>query len=170
MIVQIFLVQRAHIPSIEIHSYSNIFRSQPKCPEVSMAWNTPCRLQNSPYFCVFKYTRAVKEKVWNEAENRERDLGETLKNKFFLLRACEARDFFTDFEKKPTVLQSTHHVVLRGGSHCYQSRKRLRSQARYFTNYADRVVCSGVSHIGICDHSLIHVYRKLSPAFPSKGH
>ena len=25
------------------------------------------RLQNSPYFCVFKYARAVKQKVWNEA-------------------------------------------------------------------------------------------------------
>ena len=37
------------------------------------------RLQNSPYFCVFKYARAVKQKVWNEAENRERDWGETLK-------------------------------------------------------------------------------------------
>ena len=35
------------------------------------------RLQNSPYFCVFKYARAVKQKVWNEAENRERDWGET---------------------------------------------------------------------------------------------
>ena len=47
--------------------------------------------------------------MWNEAENRERDWGETLK--FFL--ACEARavrarktltprftDFFTDFEEK----------------------------------------------------------------------
>ena len=46
------------------------------------------RLQNSPYFCVFKYARAVKQKVWNEAENRERDWGETLKEKqtvaFFL--------------------------------------------------------------------------------------
>ena len=65
------------------------------------------RLQNSPYFCVFKYARAVKKKVWNEAENRERDWGETL------FSACEARarrarktlsprfnDFFTDFEKK----------------------------------------------------------------------
>ena len=31
------------------------------------------RLQNSPYFCVFKYAQAVKQKVWNEAENRERD-------------------------------------------------------------------------------------------------
>ena len=39
------------------------------------------RLQNSPYFCVFKYARAVKQKVWNEAENRERDWGETV---FFL--------------------------------------------------------------------------------------
>ena len=30
-------------------------------------------LQNSPYFCVFKYARAVKQKVWSKAENRERD-------------------------------------------------------------------------------------------------
>ena len=75
------------------------------------------RLQNSPYFCAFKYARAVKQKVWNEAENRERDLGRDAKNTH-ALRACEARalrarktltacftDFFTDFEKKkPTVL------------------------------------------------------------------
>ena len=72
------------------------------------------RLQNSPNFCVFKYARAVKQKVWNEAENREPDWGETL---FFslashALRTCEARalrarktltppftNFFTDFEK-----------------------------------------------------------------------
>ena len=68
----------------------------------------PCirRLQHSPYYCMFKW-RAVKRKVWNEAENRERDWGETLWE-------CEARelrarktltprftDFFTDFEKKP---------------------------------------------------------------------
>ena len=65
------------------------------------------KLQNSPYFCVFKYTRAVKQKVWNEAKNRERNWGETL---FFFslashaLRACGA--CFTDFEKKTTVLQS----------------------------------------------------------------
>ena len=72
------------------------------------------RLQNNPYFCVFKYGRAVKQNVWNEAENIERDWGETLI--FFLsphTRACEARalrarktftprltDFLTDFEKK----------------------------------------------------------------------
>ena len=36
------------------------------------------RLQNSPQFCVFKYARAVKQKVWNEAQNRERDWGESL--------------------------------------------------------------------------------------------
>ena len=74
------------------------------------------RLQNSPYFCVFEYTRVVKQKVWNEAENREQDLGRDAKS-FSLashaLQACEARalrarktltarftDFFTDFEKK----------------------------------------------------------------------
>ena len=71
------------------------------------------------------YGRAVKQKVWNEAENIERDWGETLKIRFFslashALRACEARalrarktltprftDFFTDFEKKTTVLPSS---------------------------------------------------------------
>ena len=71
------------------------------------------RLQNSPYFCVFKYARAVKQKVWNEAENRERDWGETLKIRFFSSCLCEAHalrarktlassftDFFTDFEEK----------------------------------------------------------------------
>ena len=35
------------------------------------------RLHNSLYFCVFRYPRAVKQKVWNEAENRERDWRET---------------------------------------------------------------------------------------------
>ena len=37
------------------------------------------RLQNSPYFCVFTCARAVKQKVSNKAENRERDWGKTLK-------------------------------------------------------------------------------------------
>ena len=54
-------------------------------------------LQNSPYFCVFKYARTVKQKVWNEAENREQDWGETLKIRFFplashVLRALETRE------------------------------------------------------------------------------
>ena len=66
------------------------------------------------------YDRAVRKKVWNEAENTERDWGETLKIRL-ASRACEARafrasktltpifftDFFNDFEKKPTVLQSS---------------------------------------------------------------
>ena len=72
------------------------------------------RLQNSPYFCVFKYARLVKRKVWNEAENRERDWGMTLISLASQARrGCETRalrarktltppftDFFTDFEKK----------------------------------------------------------------------
>ena len=49
------------------------------------------RLKNSLYFCEFKYTRVVKQKVWDEAENGERDLGVTLTPPF--------TDFFTDFEK-----------------------------------------------------------------------
>ena len=43
----------------------------------NLGWHL--RLQNSPYFCVFKYARAVKQKVLNKAENREREWGETLK-------------------------------------------------------------------------------------------
>ena len=31
-----------------------------------------------------------------------------------------------------------------------------------FTNTPDRVVCSGVSHIGISDHSLVDAFRKVS--------
>ena len=46
-----------------------------------------CRLQNSPYICEFRDTRAVKQKVWNEAENSK-----TLTPRF--------TNFFTDFEKK----------------------------------------------------------------------
>ena len=43
---------------------------------IRLALNFTLRLQNSPYYCVFKYVRAVKQKVWNEAENRERDWGD----------------------------------------------------------------------------------------------
>jgi len=37
------------------------------------------RLQNRPYFCLFKYVPAVKQKVCSEAENGQRDWGVTLK-------------------------------------------------------------------------------------------
>ena len=72
-------------------------------------------------FAKFKYARAVKQKLWNEAENRERDWGETLKR-----RACEALSFrarktltprftdsFTILRNIPTVLQSTPLSKLR---------------------------------------------------------
>jgi hypothetical protein len=39
-----------------------------------------------------------------------------------------------------------------------------------FTNAPDRVVCSGVSHIGISDHSLVYAFRKLSVRMPTRGH
>ena len=68
------------------------------------------RLQNSPYFCVFKYARAVK-RGWKQRARLGRDAKNTRAS--HALRACEARalrarktltprftDFFTDFEKK----------------------------------------------------------------------
>ena len=94
------------------------------------------RLQNSPYFCVFKYARAVKQKVWNDAENRERDWGETLKIRtrlFFLwphhtpygrvrlARFARVRLLghalpisLLILRKKPTVLQSTAEMTCNG--------------------------------------------------------
>ena len=55
------------------------------------------RLQNSPYFCVFKYARAVKQKVWNEAENR----GRVRLARFARVTLTpHFTDFFTDFEEK----------------------------------------------------------------------
>ena len=86
------------------------------------------RLQNSPYFCVFKYaTRAVKQKVWNEAENRERDLGRVSSHKPYgrvrLARFARVRLLrhalpislliLRKKKKKTTVLQSTHIHIKR---------------------------------------------------------
>ena len=39
-----------------------------------------------------------------------------------------------------------------------------------YTNCPDKVVCSGVRHIGISDHSIVFAYRKLSMNGMSNGH
>ena len=39
-----------------------------------------------------------------------------------------------------------------------------------FTNFPNRVVCSGVSHISISDHSLVYAFCKLSISLSTKGH
>ena len=39
-----------------------------------------------------------------------------------------------------------------------------------FANEPDKIVCSGVSHVGISDHSLIYAFRKLSAGKHTKGH
>ena len=72
------------------------------------------RLQNSPYFCVFKYARAVKQKVWNKAENGERDHGRVRLARFVrarLLRHSSPISLLI-LRKKPTVLQSISLPVL----------------------------------------------------------
>ena len=62
------------------------------------------RLQNSPYFCVFKYARAVKQKVWNEAENRGRVRLARFARVTLLRHALPIS--LLSLRKKPTVLQS----------------------------------------------------------------
>ena len=39
-----------------------------------------------------------------------------------------------------------------------------------YTNNPDKVVCSGVCHISISDHSLVYAFRKASIDPPTKGH
>ena len=39
-----------------------------------------------------------------------------------------------------------------------------------YTNYPDKVVCSGICHVSISDHSVIFAYRKLSIGVASKRH
>ena len=71
------------------------------------------RLQNSPYFWVFKYARAVKQKVWNEAENRERDYGRVRLARFArirLLRHALPISLLISREK-PIALQSKKATV-----------------------------------------------------------
>ena len=53
------------------------------CPTIEWT-NNKDRLQNSPYWYSSTYARAVKQKVWNETENRERDWEDTLRIRFFL--------------------------------------------------------------------------------------
>ena len=38
-----------------------------------------------------------------------------------------------------------------------------------FTTHQDNILCSGVSHVGISDHSLVYAYRKISIPPVSKG-
>ena len=54
-----------------IFSSLNLF---PSLPSVTT------RLQNSPYFCVLKYARTVKQKVSNEAEKQRARLGRDAKS------------------------------------------------------------------------------------------
>ena len=39
-----------------------------------------------------------------------------------------------------------------------------------YTNCSARVVCFGVSHVGISDHSLIYVYRKIAVGLSNSRH
>ena len=65
-------------------------------------WCVLHRLQNSPYFCVFKYVWAVKQRTRLKTES---ETGEILQKYFFLTlhtrKTLTPRftDFFTDFEK-----------------------------------------------------------------------
>lgn len=38
------------------------------------------------------------------------------------------------------------------------------------TNCSDKVICSGVCHVSVNDHSVIYIYRKLAIGAVPKGH
>ena len=77
------------------------------------------RLQNSRYFCVFKYSRVVKQKVWNKAENSERDWGEVFSLSphtphltFFLLILRKKRLFCSLESLGQKLLNKIFHLAL----------------------------------------------------------
>ena len=104
------------------------------------------RLQNSPYFCVFKYVRAVKQRVWNDAQNSKRDWGETLKIKSFffslprltrtpyrrthvrLARFARIRILRHTFEKKTDCFAVYNGVSIRDHAFLNMSLLNLRDQ------------------------------------------
>ena len=64
---------------------------------------------------IFKYARAVKQKVWDEGENRERDWGKTPHTRVRLARFARVKLLrhalpisLLILRKKPTVLQSMY--------------------------------------------------------------
>ena len=95
-------------------------RVKQKVISASFAISKPCRLQNSPYFLRIQVRASSQkkglERGWKQRARLGRDFFSLASH---ALPACEARalracktltprftDFFTDFEKKPTVLQS----------------------------------------------------------------
>ena len=67
-----------HLASLVSHRTVNDYRFLLVLREIRWTGGISLpKLQNSPYFCVFKYARVVKQKVCNEAENKEQDWGET---------------------------------------------------------------------------------------------
>ena len=94
------------------------------CPK----WEVRANVDGSPYFSVFNYARAVKQKVRNEAENKERDWEETLKIFFSLTSVWGSLARFARVRllrhalpisvlilEKKTVLQSSASVGLGEG-------------------------------------------------------
>ena len=102
------------------------------------------RLQNSRYFCILKYAREGKQKVWNEAENRDPDWGETLNMFFSRLtrptgewgsRASRTWDSYATlyrflywFWEKTDCFA----VYVRTGCHCITISTRLAKKCFYF--------------------------------------
>ncbi|XP_066020848.1 uncharacterized protein [Pocillopora verrucosa] len=69
------------------------------------------------------------------------------------------------FDKSTNILSNIADVY--GLDQLITEHTRITDKSRtlidlIFTNTPDRVVCSGVSHIGISDHSLVYVFRKVS--------
>ena len=76
------------------------------------------RLQNSPYFCVFKYARAVKRKVWNEAKKLESATGE--RKKLTVLQSRNTISYCITYKftknKRQIMLKSTQTVFFQWNS------------------------------------------------------
>ena len=148
-------------------------------------------LQNNPYFCVFKYARAVKQKVGNEAENSERDWGETLKIRLSRLtrpsgvwgsRARLLRHtlpfFFTDLEKKNRLFCSLKNNRKNYPRKCFWTKGKetrvkfnpglsVNRPLNHWVHFSSEFISKPVLPIPQRKHSLISLYRMKMPAQPN---
>ena len=88
---------------------------------------------------------------------------------FFLLVDINAELASTNYDNK--VGQLTNIADIYGLSQLISEPTRITDKSStlidlIYTNCPERVVCSGVAHISISDHSLVYAFRKLSINFP----
>ena len=94
-------------------------------------------------------------------------------NEYYLLGDMNADMLSTKYDNDVRLLNNTTDIY--GLQQLINEPTRITEKSStlldlIYTNCPDKVLCSGVAHISISDHSLVFVCRKLSIRFPCSGH